>query len=112
MMKGMVRVRTTCLRNTVKALVILRPSSSKTLSQSRVYAYEVVVVGEDPKARLFKCVFAEGVNLGYGHEPNHGKTTLEIPNDQLPAGKKLAIGVRPVSSLGTKGKSISTTFRT
>ena len=78
---------------------------------SRVYAYEVVVVGEDPKARLFKCVFAEGVNLGYGHEPNHGKTTLEIPNDQLPAGKKLTVAVRPVSSLGTKGKAIATTWR-
>ena len=79
--------------------------------QSRVYAYEVVVVGDDPKARLFKCVFAEGMNLGMGHEPNHGITTLEIPNEQLPAGKKLTIGVRPLSSLGTKGKSISTTFR-
>ena len=80
--------------------------------QSRVFAYEAVVVGEDPKARLFKCVFAEGVNLGYGHEPNRGITTLEIPNDQLPAGKKLIIAVRPLSSLGTKGKSIATTFRT
>lgn len=79
--------------------------------QSRVFAYEAVVVGEDPKARFFKCVFAEGVNLGYGHEPNRGITTLEIPNDQLPVGKKLTIGVRPLSSLGTKGKSISTTFR-
>ena len=79
--------------------------------QSRVYAYEVVVVGDDPKARLFKCVFAEGMNLGYGHEPNHGITMLEIPGDQLPAGKKLTIGVRPLSSLGTKGKTISTTFR-
>lgn len=63
------------------------------------------------KARLFKCVFAEGMNLGYGHEPNHGITMLEIPGDQLPAGKKLTIGVRPLSSLGTKGKTISTTFR-
>lgn len=77
--------------------------------QSRVYAYEIVVVGDDPKARLFKCVFAEGMNLGYGHEPNHGITMLEIPGDQLPAGKKLTIGVRPLSSLGTKGKTISTT---
>ncbi|MCR5414574.1 MAG: hypothetical protein K6F50_07605, partial [Kiritimatiellae bacterium] len=73
--------------------------------QSRVYAYEVVVVGDDPKARLFKCVFAEGMNLGYGHEPNHGITMLEIPGVQLPAGKKLTIGVRPLSSLGTKGKT-------
>ena len=94
----------------VPSLKITIPNANGN-PQSRVYAYEVVVVGEDPKARLFKCVFAEGVNLGYGHEPNHGKTTLEIPNDQLPAGKKLTVAVRPVSSLGTKGKSISTTFR-
>ena len=99
-------------------LVIKEPALRVTIPnangnpQSRVYAYEVVVVGEDPKARLFKCVFAEGVNLAYGREPNRGITTLEIPNDQLPAGKKLTIGVRPLSSLGTKGKSIATTFRT
>ena len=79
--------------------------------QSRVYAYEVVVVGEDPKKRLFKCVFAEGMSLGYGHDPNHGITTLKIPGEQLPAGKKLAIGVRPLSSLGTKGKLITATLR-
>ncbi len=92
-------------------LVITIPNANGN-PQSRVYAYEVVVVGEDPKARLFKCVFAEGVNLAYGREPNRGITTLEIPNDQLPAGKKLTIGIRPLSSLGTKGKSIATTFRT
>ncbi len=91
-------------------LVVTIPNANGN-PQSRVYAYEVVVVGDDPKARLFKCVFAEGVNLGYGHEPNRGKTTLEIPNGQLPAGKKLTVAVRPLSSLGTKGKSISTTFR-
>lgn len=78
--------------------------------QSRVYAYEVVIVGENPKAKLFKCVFAEGVNLAYGREPNRGITTLEIPSDQLPVGKKLTIGVRPLSSLGTKGKSITTGY--
>ena len=65
-------------------------------------------MGSVPK---FKCVFAEGMNLGYGHEPNHGITTLEIPSDQLPAGKKLTVAVRPVSSLGTKGKAIGTTMR-
>ena len=79
--------------------------------QSRVYAYEVVIVGENPKVKLFKCVFAEGVNLAYGREPDCGITTLKIPNDQLPAGKKLTIGVRPLSSLGTKGKSITATLR-
>lgn len=36
MMNGMMRVRTTCLRKTVRALVMVRPSSRKTSSQSRL----------------------------------------------------------------------------
>ena len=38
-----------------------------------------------------------------------GLAAFEIPNDQLPVGKKLTIGVWPLSSLGTKGKSITAT---
>ena len=79
--------------------------------ESRVYAYEIVVVGDDPKAKLFKNAFFEGANAGIGHEPNHGVTEVEIPVSELPPGKKLTIDVSPCSSLGTKGKSISTTFR-
>ena len=79
---------------------------------SRVYAYNVVVVGDDVKARYFKSAFFSGLNSGIGHEPNHGVTTVDIPQSALPAGKKLTIAVRPVSSLGTKGKTIGTTWRT
>ncbi len=79
--------------------------------ESRVYAYEIVVVGDDPKAKLFKNAFFVGANAGIGHEPNHGITEVEIPVSELPPGKKLTIDVSPCSSLGTKGKSISTTFR-
>ena len=78
---------------------------------SRVYAYNVVVVGDDPKARLFKNVFFSGVNSGVGHEPDGGVTKVDILNSALPAGKKLTIVVRPVSSLGTKGKAIGTVFK-
>jgi predicted phosphodiesterase len=78
---------------------------------SRVYAYNVVVVGDDPKARLFKSVFFSGVNSGIGHEPNKGITAVEIPLSELPPGKTLTIAVRPVSSLGTKGKTIGMTMR-
>ena len=78
---------------------------------SRVYAYNVVVVGDDPKARLFKNVFFSGVNSGIGHEPNRGITEVEIPAAELPAGKKLTVAVRPVSSLGTKGKAIATKYK-
>ena len=77
----------------------------------RVYAYNIVVVGDDPKARYFKSEYFSGVNSAVGHEPNHGVTSVDIPIPGLPAGKKLTIAVRPVSSLGTKGKSIATTFR-
>ena len=79
--------------------------------ESRVYAYEIVVVGDDPKAKLFKNAFFVGANAGIGHEPNRGITEVEIPVSELPPGKKLTIAVRPVSSLGTKGKTIGTTMR-
>ncbi len=78
---------------------------------SRVYAYNVVVVGDDIKARYFKSVFFSGVNSGIGHEPNGGVTKVDMPLSQLPAGKKLTIAARPLSSLGTKGKAIGTTWR-
>ena len=74
---------------------------------SRPYAYDVVVVGDDPTARLFKSVYWEGCNLGIGHEPDNGQTVLDIPISELPAGKKLTFAVRPVSSLGTNGKAIA-----
>ncbi len=74
----------------------------------RVFAYNVVVVGDDPKKRYFKSEYFSGVNLGIGHEPNNGVTNVDIPVADLPKGKKLTIAVRPVSSLGTKGKSIGT----
>ena len=77
---------------------------------SRPYAYEVVVVGDDRKARLFKSVFFRGVNCGMGHEPDFGVTRMTIPVSELPAGRKLTIAVRPVSSLGTKGKTIGVTW--
>ena len=78
---------------------------------SRPYAYDVVVVGDDLKDRLFKHIYWPGCNLGVGHEPDGGVTTLDILKSELPAGKKLTVAVRPVSSLGTKGKSIATAFR-
>jgi predicted phosphodiesterase len=77
---------------------------------SRVYAYDVVVVGDDPKKRLFKSVYFEGVNLGVGNEPNHGVTIVDIPMDELPSGKTIIIAIRPISSLGTKGKAIAVTY--
>ena len=78
---------------------------------SRVFAYDVVIVGEDRKARMFKSVYFEGCNVAPGHEPNNGITEVEIPVAELPAGKNLTIAIRPISSLGTKGKSIGTTIR-
>lgn len=81
-------------------------------SKSRVFAYDVVVmVDDDRKKRFFKSEFFSGVNLGMGHEPDGGVTTVEIPMSALPEGKKLTIAIRPVSSLGTKGKPIATTLR-
>lgn len=77
---------------------------------SRVYAYDVVVIGKDPKKRLFKSVYFDGVNLGIGNEPNGGVTTVDIPQNELPEGRALTIAIRPISSLGTKGKAIAVTY--
>lgn len=72
--------------------------------KSRAYSYDVVVVGDGRK--LFKSVYFSGANCGVGHEPDHGVTRLEIPKSELPEGKELKIAVRPLSSLGTKGKPL------
>ena len=72
---------------------------------SRVYAYEVVVVGEGQK--LHKVVYAVGCNMGIGHEPNGGVTELAIPKSDLPSGNMLAFSVCPITSLGTRGKPLS-----
>ena len=78
---------------------------------SRVFAYEVAVTGDDPDARLCKSAYSKGCNVAPGREPNHGITEVDIPVAELPAGKKLAIAVRPFSSLGTAGHPISTVYR-
>ncbi len=78
---------------------------------SRVYAYEVVVIGEAGSQKLFKAVYAAGCNMGIGHETNGGVTTLEIAKDELPSGKSLTFAVRPLTSLGTSGRPIITDFK-
>ena len=77
---------------------------------SRVYAYEVVVAGDEGTPKLSKAIYAAGCNMGIGHEPNGGMTTLEIPKSELPTGKTLTFAVRPLTSLGTSGRPIATTF--
>ena len=79
---------------------------------SRVYAYEIVVVGDEGAPKLHKAVYAAGCNMGIGHEPNGGVTTLEIPKSELPPGKTLTVAVRPLTSLGTSGQPIETKFKT
>lgn len=78
---------------------------------SRVYAYEIVVVGDEGAPKLHKAVYAAGCNMGIGHEPNGGVTTLDIPKSELPPGKTLTFAVRPLTSLGTFGKAIATEFK-
>ena len=80
--------------------------------KSRVFAYDVVAIGDDPAQKLFKSAYFEGVNLGIGHEPDGGVTTVEISKADLPAGKNLTLAVRPISSLGTKGKPLVATYST
>ena len=88
----------------------IRPADGNP--DSRVYAYDVVVMADDDsKNRYFKSVFFAGVGFGEGHEDNDGITLVDVPVQDLPKGKKLTVAVRPVSSLGTKGKAIATKWR-
>ena len=80
--------------------------------ESRVYAYDVVVVGDEGTPKLFKAVYAEGCNMGIGYESNGGVTTLEIPKSELPPGKMLTVAARPLTSLGTSGKPIIAKLKT
>jgi len=77
---------------------------------ARVFAYDVVVVGEGDAPKLHKASYAAGCNMGVGHETNHGVTTLSVPKSELPSGKKLTLAIRPLTSLGTSGNPIATTF--
>ena len=43
--------------------------------------------------------------------PGRLPLTVDIPISELPAGKTLTIAVRPISSLGTKGKAIATKYK-
>ena len=78
---------------------------------SRVYAYEVVVVGDEGNPKLRKAIYAAGCNLAVGTEPNGGVTTLEIHKSELPSGKTLTFAVRPLTSLGTRGNAILKEFK-
>jgi len=78
---------------------------------SRAYAFDVVVIGDEWEKKLFKSVYAAGANMGVGHESNGGVTTLKIPAKELPRGNVLTISVRPITSLGTRGRSIRAEWR-
>ena len=97
--------------NSVSPCLCVRIPLADGNPSSRAYAYEVVAVGDARAPKLHKAVYAAGVNMGIGHEPNGGVTTLEIPKAELPPGKTLTIAARPLSSLGTKGKAIAAEWK-
>ena len=85
-----------------------------------MYGYDVVIAAAAPAGdaatvaaeapKLCKSVYAAGGNLPVGHEPNGGVTTLFVPKAQLPKGGQLIVAVRPVTSLGTSGRPISSSY--
>ena len=107
---GKLRVESVKLEGTDEAVRLSIPLADGNPG-SRVYAYEAVVIGEEGSRKLFKAVYAAGCNLGIGHEPNGGVTTLEIAKDELPPGQSLTFAVRPLTSLGTSGRPIITDFK-
>lgn len=104
-------------RDGATIVVSLSPQSLRlTIPQAdgnppfRVYAYAVEVAGDDATKPLRRAVYAAGVHMGAGQEPDGGATTLEIPAGDLPPGRRLRVSVGPISSLGTAGDAISRTF--
>ena len=96
---------------------------------SRVYAYELSIDGQNelttqpsafanasadkpdhPTAKLLKATYAAGVNMGVGHEPNKGVTTIDILEKELPKGDVVTLSVTPLSSLGTRGAPITVKY--
>ena len=78
----------------------------------RVYAYEVEIRPANSALATYspsvmKAVYAAGVNLGMGHEPNKGVTTLEIGRSELPKGERFVVSVTPLTSVGTRGRPIT-----
>ncbi len=106
---GKLRVESVKLASAAEAVRISIPLADGN-PDSRVYAYEIVVVGDEGTPKLHKAVYAAGCNMGIGREPDGGVTTLEIAKDELPPGKTLTVAVRPLTSLGTAGKPIAAMF--
>ena len=73
---------------------------------SRLYAYEVSVTGDKKAKKLVRAVYARGVHLAAGREPDGGVTELPIPVKKLPRGRVLTLSAKPISSLGTVGRQI------
>lgn len=73
--------------------------------KSRVYAYAVEITGA--AGALNKAVYVAGCNLGMGHEPDGGVTTLQIKKSELPKGENLVVSVTPLTSLGTMGRALT-----
>ena len=109
---GQLEIGTGNGNNSTMATISIKIPLADGNPDSRVYVYEVVVIGDEGGRKLHKAVYATGCNLGVGHEPNGGMTTLDIPKSELPPGKTLTFAVRPLTSLGTFGKPIATTFKT
>ena len=97
--------------NSIMATLNIKIPLADGNRDSRVYAYEVAVAGDEGTQKLLKAVYARGCNMGIGYEIDGGLTTIEIPKSELPHGTKLTISARPLSSLGTSGKPIATTFK-
>lgn len=112
---GKLRVESVKLEGTDEAVRLSIPLADGNPG-SRVYAYEVVVAGDEGTPKLHKAVYAAGVNTGVGHEPNGGVTTLDIPYSEISSliphpSSQITVAVRPLTSLGTKGKEIKTCWQ-
>lgn len=93
-------------RNEVKLAIPKADGNRK----SRVYGYNVEVVGADGTA-VRKNVFAKGYSYGEGYEPDGGVTEIAFSKAELPVagGKKLTFRAYPCSAFAERGNPLEKT---
>lgn len=90
----------------VAALEVRFPAA--LASATRPFTYEITITGAEQK--LVREVLAEGFDQHGGHPRVKADSRVPLVKEQIPAGD-CTVEVRPVSSLGVKGKPIAATMQ-
>jgi len=85
--------------------IVIGIPAARASEKARAYVYDVAVVG-DGGAKFNTVVFADGSDVAADNKQALGPTTVKVAAGDVPAGAKLKVTVKPISSLGVCGKPI------